>query len=132
MVPKATTTPEAKKPKGSTLMLPELLKIEGLNYWLMPRRRPRRPLSSGQIPSRLLLKGEESQNITLKRLQTQLVEMTQILVDNRLMKPTQMVERGSSEERSRRLELSLGKVKMGGDASPMSTWRVEVIANPWH
>ena len=45
--------------------------------------------TSKQRPNPLLLEGENSRDITIKRLQAQLDEMTQILVDNRLMKPLQ-------------------------------------------
>ena len=44
-------------------------------------------------------------DITIKCLQTQLLEMAQILVDNKLMKPTQVVEDGSSTDRTKGLNL---------------------------
>ena len=43
--------------------------------------------TSGQKPSRFLHEGGDKLDITIKRLQTQLVKITQSLVDNRLMKP---------------------------------------------
>ena len=42
--------------------------------------------TSKQRPSRLLPKGGDNRDITIKRLQTQIAKMAQILVDNRLMK----------------------------------------------
>ena len=48
--------------------------------------------TSKQTPGRLILKGEDSQDITIKCLHTQLVELTQILIDNKLIKPPQIDE----------------------------------------
>ena len=52
--------------------------------------------TSKQRPGWLLPEGVDSCDITIKRLQNQLAEMTQILVDNKLMKPTQVHEDGPS------------------------------------
>ena len=41
---------------------------------------------SRKRPGQLLPKGRDSWDITIKRLQAQVAEMTQILVDNKLMK----------------------------------------------
>ena len=51
----------------------------------------------------LLPEGGDSRDITIKRLQNQLDEITQILADNRLMKLVQEVG-GPSEGRSKRLK----------------------------
>ncbi|GFY87332.1 peptidase family M48 family protein [Actinidia rufa] len=48
--------------------------------------------ASGQNPGRLPPGGGDDRDITIQRLQTQLTGMTQILVDNKLMKPAQAVE----------------------------------------
>ena len=61
--------------------------------------------TSRQKPDPLLPEGGDSQDITIKRLQTQLAEMAQILVDNRLMKPAQAAEGGPSADRSKRSNL---------------------------
>ena len=61
--------------------------------------------TSKKRPGRLLLEGEDNQDITIKSLQSQLAEMAQILVANRLMKPTQTIEGGPSKERSKRSKL---------------------------
>ncbi|GFZ16889.1 myosin heavy chain-like protein [Actinidia rufa] len=54
--------------------------------------------TSRQNSGRLPPEGGESQDITVERLQTQLAEMAQILIDNWLMKPTQVVEAEPSED----------------------------------
>ncbi|GFY88483.1 hypothetical protein Acr_06g0004230 [Actinidia rufa] len=46
--------------------------------------------TSKQVPSRLLPEGEDNRDITIKRLQAQLAEMAQIMIDNSLMKPLQI------------------------------------------
>ena len=46
--------------------------------------------ASKQKPVRLLPKGEDCRDITIKRLQAQLATVTQIMKDNRLMKPPQI------------------------------------------
>ena len=48
-------------------------------------------------PGRLLLEGRDSRDITIKHLQAQLTEMTQILADNKLMKPIQKIIGGPRE-----------------------------------
>ncbi|GFZ09224.1 hypothetical protein Acr_20g0010320 [Actinidia rufa] len=53
-----------------------------------------------------LLRKEDSQDITIKCLQTQLAKMAQIFVDNRLMKPIQVAKGGPSEDMSKRSNLS--------------------------
>ncbi|GFS37095.1 hypothetical protein Acr_00g0049800 [Actinidia rufa] len=50
--------------------------------------------SSRQRPGWLLPEGKDSQDINIKRLQAQMAEMTQILVDNKLMKPAQIAVGG--------------------------------------
>ena len=47
----------------------------------------------------MLPKGEDSRDITIKRLQTELAKMAQILVDNRLMKLPQITEGEPSKGR---------------------------------
>ncbi|GFS36781.1 hypothetical protein Acr_00g0048000 [Actinidia rufa] len=56
--------------------------------------------TSRQRPGQLLPEGEDSQDITIKCLQTQLAKIAQILVNNKLMKPTHAVE-----GRSKRLKV---------------------------
>ena len=53
-----------------------------------------------QKPSQLLPKGGDNWDITIKRLQAQMAEMTRILVDNILTKLPQIVEVGPSKGRS--------------------------------
>ncbi|GFS39667.1 hypothetical protein Acr_00g0064270 [Actinidia rufa] len=55
--------------------------------------------TSKQRLVQLLLQGRDSRDITFKRLQAQLTEMTQILVDNILMKSAQATEGGPYEGR---------------------------------
>ncbi|GFY80906.1 hypothetical protein Acr_01g0007150 [Actinidia rufa] len=57
--------------------------IEALNYWLIEA--PAK-VTSKQRPGQLLSEGDDSRDITIKRLQAQLAEMAQIMIDNRLMK----------------------------------------------
>ncbi|GFS40079.1 hypothetical protein Acr_00g0066590 [Actinidia rufa] len=56
--------------------------------------------TSKQRPGRLLPEGEDGRDITIKRLQAQLTEMAQILVDNKLIKPPRMDEGEPSMEKS--------------------------------
>ncbi|GFZ08745.1 hypothetical protein Acr_20g0005530 [Actinidia rufa] len=64
---------------------------------------PMAKATSKQRPGRLLLEGGDSRDITIKRLQAQLVERTQIMVDNKLMKPPQIEEGEPSKGRPRDL-----------------------------
>ncbi|GFZ08917.1 hypothetical protein Acr_20g0007250 [Actinidia rufa] len=54
-----------------------------------------------QRPGRLLPEGEDSRDITIKRLQAQLDEMKQILVDNKLMKQPRIDKGEPSRGKSR-------------------------------
>ena len=56
--------------------------------------------TSKQRPSRLLPEGEDCRDLTIKLLQAQLVEMTQIMVENQLMKPPLLDGEGPSRARS--------------------------------
>ena len=48
----------------------------------------------GRDPCQLLPRGENDRDITIYCLQRQLAELTQIMVDNRLMKPIEVVVLG--------------------------------------
>ena len=49
-------------------------------------------VASKQRSGQLLLKSGDSRDITIKFLQAQLAEMTQILIDNKLIKPAQIAK----------------------------------------
>ncbi|GFZ05420.1 hypothetical protein Acr_17g0009920 [Actinidia rufa] len=72
---------------GNPHMYPKRLRTKGKNYWLICRGQRRPPLSKGQVgyPP----EGRDDQDVTIGRLQAQLIQMAQILVDNRLMEPVQ-------------------------------------------
>ncbi|GFZ18319.1 hypothetical protein Acr_27g0000580 [Actinidia rufa] len=70
-----------------------LLVTNGLNYWPMHKGRSRPPPGKGQVDCNLM----EGQDITIKRLQSQLAKMAQILVENKLIKPVQVAKCGLSE-----------------------------------
>ncbi|GFY85180.1 hypothetical protein Acr_03g0019540 [Actinidia rufa] len=57
--------------------------------------------TSRQNPGRLLPGGGDNWDITIQHLQTQLAEMTHILIDNRLMKSAQAVDADPSEDRTK-------------------------------
>ena len=56
--------------------------------------------TSKQRSGQLSPEGEDDQDITIERLQAQLMEMVHILVDNQLMKPSQMNDGEPSKVRS--------------------------------
>ncbi|GFZ20843.1 hypothetical protein Acr_29g0000050 [Actinidia rufa] len=85
---KAITVSASVKPKGSPLMCPRTLGDRGAKVLADAQRTAK--VTSKQRPSRLLFEGEDNRDVTIKCLQTQLAEMTQILVYNILMKLPQM------------------------------------------
>ena len=62
--------------------------------------------SSGQNPSQLLPRRADSRDITIKRLQRQLAELTQIMVDNRLTRLAKTAAPSQIEGRNREPTLS--------------------------
>ena len=56
--------------------------------------------TSKQRPGRLPPGGRDERDITIGRLQAQLTQMAQILIDNQLMEPAQAEEVQSSKARS--------------------------------
>ncbi|GFS32725.1 hypothetical protein Acr_00g0024210 [Actinidia rufa] len=68
----------------------------------------------GQNPSQLLLGGENSCDITIKLLQRQLAELTQIMFDNTLMGPAEAVAPGQTKGQIKESTLPPRETKLNG------------------
>ncbi|GFZ14411.1 hypothetical protein Acr_24g0006010 [Actinidia rufa] len=61
--------------------------------------------TSRQNPSRLLLRGEDSRDVIIEHLQRQLIKLTQIMVDSKLMRPVEAAAPRQTEGQIKELTL---------------------------
>ncbi|GFS38479.1 hypothetical protein Acr_00g0057730 [Actinidia rufa] len=90
--------PHSVEPEGNPHMSPERLGT-GVAKLLADAQRAAKATSK-QRPGRLSPGGRDDRDVTIGRLQAQLTQMAQILVDNRLMGPVQADSIQSSRARS--------------------------------
>ncbi|GFZ00954.1 hypothetical protein Acr_14g0005890 [Actinidia rufa] len=106
----------SRRTRGEPPHVPRTPGDRGANYWLT--RRGRRKATSKQKPGRLSPGARDDRDVTIGRLQAQLMQMAQILVDNRLMGPDQADSIQSSRIKSGGVEAQ--PVRMHRERRPVA------------